>query len=606
MIRPSYFISCLVLIFALFRAQGQTGFTVSVSAAKIYRNDAIRVEYKVTNGNDVRDFVAPQFVGWNIISGPSFAQQETYVNGQGSRSSSYIFDLMPAQAGKLKVPGTTITADNKQYTCQSTVVNVMDKDNPSPQNNNAGNSPFPLQRLFNDNDVQDDDPFLRDPVLKNGETPDKKMRDNVFVKLHVSATTCYAGEPILVEYKLYTAIRIQPRIKRQPAFSGCSVTEMTTDEASPAEKINGKLYRVIMVRKVQLVPLQQGDLPLDTASVACDADFLVAGNPGNMQPFSATFSSQPVTIHVKPLPDKNKPADFSGIVGHFNMQATALNPDVPAGENNTLQLSIEGRGNITGVPLPNINWPAGVDHFEPVQQDNIDKLNFPVRGIKTYNIPFLGSKEGNAVIPAISFNYFDPEKGSYEVVHTDSIPLHFSRAVKHSLKDNPAIITEDFTTRKYIWIVPVIAVAVLLAWWVMTRRDKKAKQPAAASAATAQAPAQTPAAPVTAKPVVPVTVTPTDFSAAASRLNNEPDIREFYNRARKLLTLALQEKLDMPHAGTHQLLDALRQQHGDSLVQQCAGLYAQFDMALYASALHEDSRPQVMAQLQHIIQQLKA
>lgn len=588
---------------------------MSVSASKVYKNDAVQVEYKVANAGETRDFVTPNFMGWNVLAGPSYSQEESIYNGQSQRSTSFIFTLMPAQQGKLAVPGTSVVADGKSFSCKAVYVNVLNQNNPSPQQQaNPGLPPF--QSLFGEEDAAQD-AFMRDPVLKHNEKPDQKIRDNVFVKAAVSKNSCYAGEPILVVYKLYTAMKIQPKVNRQPAFTGCSVTEMTTDEGLPAEKIGNKIYQVYLIRKVQLVPLQPGPLTLDTASVTSDVNFVVADQQNTLQSFTATLGSKPVTLQVKPLPDKNKPADFSGIVGHFGIQAQVQKPTLPAGENNTLEISIEGRGNINDVPLPAIQWPAGVDHFEPVQHDNVDKLNFPVHGIKTYDIPFVGTKEGAVTIPPATFNFFDPEKETYEVVHTDSIALQFSKAVKQSLKNNPAIISEDFTTRHYIWIVPAIAAVVLLSWWVLTLRDKKRATQKQLAVAQALAPAATPATTAAATATPPAVVPPpasmpvvlpkTDFATAIDMLVQINDNQLFFTKAKQLLTQAIQQTLGVTDAHPEHLLPRLRQTNvGEAIALQCHTLYAQCDLALYAPALGEGNREQVLASLRSIIQQLQA
>lgn len=596
----------LCFLFAATAAKSQQSFTVSVSANQVYKNDAVQVEYKITNALDTKDFVAPVFSGWNVLSGPSYAQEESYINGRSERFTSYIYVLMPTQAGRLQVPGTSVTCDGRKLTCKGITVTVLNKTNPSQ----ARTPPPPsmqLQSLFGDDNL--DDAFLRDPVLRQGERPDQKIRDNIFVKAVVSKSTCYAGEPILVTYKLYTALKTQPKVTRQPAFTGCSVTEMTTDENLPSEKINGKTYQVYLVRKVQLVPLQPGNLTLDTASVQNEVSFAIPEQQYALQSYMAVLSSKPITIHVKPLPEKNKPAAFSGIIGQFAIRAEARKPELPSGENDKLLVSIEGHGNIVNVNAPAVTWPAGIDHFEPVQHENIDKMNYPIKGVKTFEIPFIGTKEGNFTVPPVRFTYFDPEKETYEEIHTDSIPLHFTKAVKHSLKDDPAIITEDFTTRHYIWIVPAIAAVVGIAWWLLALRDKKHKKqparPATNNTPAATSPAGALATAVTPAPAETVLMPKTDFPAAIDMLTQMDDNQLFYAKVKQLLTQALQEALAVKSATPEQLLPLLRQkENAETLAIQCHTLYAQCDLALYAPALSEGNREQVREHLKQITVQL--
>jgi hypothetical protein len=598
--------SLLVGLLFLFAAcaNGQVSFVLKATPPEIFRNDQVQVEYIVKNAGSVSGFAPPVFKGWNIVSGPSYSQEETVINGQSEKKISYIYLLSPEKPGRLMVPATSIDADGKKLFCQPAYVTVLNKNNPSPVH-----SPPPvslqLQSLFDDQGLGS--AFVQDPVLKPGERPDEKIRNNIFVKVFTSKSSCYVGEPILVTYKLYTGLKSESKVVKQPAFSGCSVLEMTTDDPPGQEQLNGKNYRVFLIRKVQLTPLQPGPLQLGTASVDNEVSFALADQSYRTQSFSATLSNQPVVVQVKPLPESNKPEHFSGMVGQFTLHAETSKGEVPAGDNNSLLIDIGGSGSVDHINLPAINWPAGVDHFDAAIRDNIDKLSFPESGTRTFEIPFIGSKEGEAVLPPITFNYFDPEKNEYREIHTDSIPLRFSKAVAHSLKDNPAIIRDDFTTRKYLWIVPAIAVAVIVIFWVITRRDKKragagntvhTPKPAAGSVVAAA----TDAPPPPEEQVPPAKI---DFTAALEMLSHIEDDQLFFTTAKQLLTQAMGEALATSNNEIPQLLAQLQQKEEQAaLAERCAALYRACDHAIYSPFLREESRAQVQQQLQRLVHEL--
>src|SRR4051812_26674480 len=68
------------------------------------------------------------------------------------------------------------------------------------------------------------------PLLHPAENPDDIIHKNIFVKATASKNTVYVGEPLLVNYKLYTAINNQARVSKQPSFNGCSVMELFADK----------------------------------------------------------------------------------------------------------------------------------------------------------------------------------------------------------------------------------------------------------------------------------------------------------------------------------------------------------------------------------------
>ncbi len=208
------------------------------------------------------------------------------------------------------------------------------------------------------NDAPDDDTYLSNTVLRPGESAQDKIRSQIFIKTSVSKKNCFVGEPVLVMYQLYTALYCQPKVVKQPSFSGCSLVEMTTDEPEYMEKENGKMYRVLLVRKVQLTPLQEGELIIPPAVVNNEVGFTSMENPYRLKSYSAAVTSRTDSIHVKALP-ANKPADYSGIAGKFTIAAKADSNTIPQGENNLLKITISGDGNINAIALPILHWPQG-------------------------------------------------------------------------------------------------------------------------------------------------------------------------------------------------------------------------------------------------------
>src|SRR5207342_1264390 len=108
-------------------------------------------------------------------------------------------------------------------------------------------------------------PVDMDDVVRPGENVSDKIRKNFFIKVEVSKTDCYLGEPIVATYKLYARLRSDSRVTRHPSLNGFSVYDMIdpTDDRVSVEKVNGKNFSVHIIRKSQLIPLQAGDVTLD-------------------------------------------------------------------------------------------------------------------------------------------------------------------------------------------------------------------------------------------------------------------------------------------------------------------------------------------------------
>ena len=96
----------------------------------------------------------------------------------------------------------------------------------------------------------------RESILLPWEDVNKRIKENMFVKVETNKKQCFIGEPLLVTYKLYTRLQSHSSVVDAPTFTGCSVVEMTTNEQKEEDvTLNGKPFRTYIIRKVQLFPL---------------------------------------------------------------------------------------------------------------------------------------------------------------------------------------------------------------------------------------------------------------------------------------------------------------------------------------------------------------
>lgn len=313
-----------------------------------------------------------------------------------------------------------------------------------------------------------DDSYNAPYLLKANEDVALTIKNNVFVRVNVSKKECFIGEPILVVYKLFTRLQSESKLVKQPEFSGCSVIEMTTNDlTAEIEIMDGKAYKSYIIRKVQLVPLQEGNLMLGTAEVENTISFFKTINKANnnvpILTKTITLGNTPLGIKVKPLPTEKRPDNFKNTVGSFRISAKVNKLTDTANDNNNLEITIEGNGNFQNLVCPSINWPNDIEHFDSDNSESIDRLNFPVSGSKKFIIPFSCKKEGKATIPAIAFSFFDGELKQYKTVVTDTININVLPAAE---KIDVSKLQAEVGNGKYIWIVPFIAVIVGFILWL--------------------------------------------------------------------------------------------------------------------------------------------
>jgi hypothetical protein len=118
---------------------------------------------------------------------------------------------------------------------------------------------------------------------------------------------------------------------------------------------------------------------------------------------------------VKPLPEVNKPANFNGAVGNFTIEASLANKTVAAQDEATLHVVVKGKGNLPVLTAPVVDWPAGVDAFDPTAKEDVNKTVVPMSGSKSFDYIFTARDSGHYLIPAVNLSYFDPSSQTYKI-----------------------------------------------------------------------------------------------------------------------------------------------------------------------------------------------
>ncbi len=449
--------------------------------------------------------------------------------------------------------------------------------------------PAQLPSLFDEPEAQKE--YQKNSVLQRGESPETKIRNLIFIKTFISKKNCFVGEPILVTYQLYTAVSCHSKVTRQVAFGNCSVIEMTSlDEPEQTVKENGVIYRVQLIRKVQLIPLQAGDLIIPPATISNEVSFSTVENPYAEKNYSAEVSSVQNTVVVNALPDE-QPDNFSGITGKFSISAKTDSTEIAAGENNRLQVTITGAGNIEAVTEPKVNWPKHSQHFDAIDSQHINRLNFPESGDKTFIFPFLITKKGRTAIPEISFTYFNTDLKKFETVSTKEIPLLIKTRVKTNYP--VALVADNLSNQKYLWFVPAIAVIVIAVWLLTNRKQKKVVK---AEIPVAKQPAKE-------NEVKENTLVKPDYGLLLQALNEVEDNATFFTNAKTLLVSALQFAVSPKQDDEMILINVLKSKN-EALAGKAKNILLVCNQSLYSPVEDEAIRNEIIEGISDVINKL--
>jgi hypothetical protein len=421
-------------------ALAQVSFNASINPTKINKDDYATLKLTVDNASDIQSILPPSLNKFRIISGPNQESGMSNINGVVKQYISLSFVLQPLQPGTIEIGKATAIVNGKKLTSSPltlTVKNASSGNNSAQSNNNAsplsGVNPFEEEISRND---------YNDYILHKNENIVEKVNKNMQMRLVTDKTSCYVGEPIVAAYKLYTRLRSDSKLTKNPSFNGFSVIDLQQPSVTgyTQEKLNGKEYNVYTIRKAQLYPLQAGKIELESASLENNLQFIkeeslqqrsISGNlfddflmpQGETINQTVTLTSKPISIEVKPLPEAGKPASFTGAVGEFSIDIKTDKTTFSTDETGKLYITISGAGNMQLINAPDVNWPAGIDGFEPAVNDKYNTTSVPLRGDKIFEYNFSVQSEGKYTIPPISFSYFNPATGTYKTITTKAIPL---------------------------------------------------------------------------------------------------------------------------------------------------------------------------------------
>ncbi len=151
------------------------------------------------------------------------------------------------------------------------------------------------------------------------------------------------------------------------------------------------------------------------------------GQPGHVVNRDLDLHGRAGKAHVEALPSENRPADFAGAVGQFEIEARLAQPTLTQGEPVDMQVTVSGRGNFGQFSLPTLQddsqWKAYKGHssFTPADKAGLEgklELQQPLAALNT----------GHVSVPPLRFSYFDPKAERYVTKTTTPIPVDVAAA----------------------------------------------------------------------------------------------------------------------------------------------------------------------------------
>lgn len=344
--------------------------------------------YKVTITGDnlkgIPRIELPNFEKEFKVISSSKSNSFSIINGAMSSAINYEYQLVPLKSGTLRIKPATLKYKKNAYKTQSITVQI----------NHSG------QQTTQPSQVQSN------PIKTN------QKYGKIFVLASTPKKNYYVGEEIIYELKLYRTIRLFSDIRFDlPNFKGFLSENLQLKNSEYIEQVNQKKYYAKELLRKSLFAVNQGVYKISQSKV---------GVVINVFDGQTVLQSNPIQLKISPLPAKEKPKNFSGLVGEFELSTQATQTVVTQNAPLSLKITLKGSGNLKGV--------TGLT-FDPIKEckiyqssviDEINQVN-GIKGKRTFEYVIVPKKSGVVTIPSFYLAYFSPQKKKYQRIKTKQI-----------------------------------------------------------------------------------------------------------------------------------------------------------------------------------------
>ncbi|HVM62041.1 MAG TPA: BatD family protein [Verrucomicrobiae bacterium] len=315
------------------------------------------------------------------FDGPSTQSSFSLDNGRMSQSISFVYQVTPARTGEFTIPAIQVSVGDKAYSTE------------------------PIQLA----------------VGKGAAPADSSER--LFAQIRIPSKQVYLGQTEPVQVVLFARADVPLRGLSSFNYDADGLEfKFQQNPKTGTQIVNGQSFNLVAIEG-SISPSRTGTLNLGPCILKVQLTGKRQGGNGwfNDPMFDQMFGRTevkevPVTvdavpIEVLPLPEKGRPADFSGAVGQWNLEVTAKPTDVAVGDPITLTIKVSGNGNIDTVPAPKLGPLDGFKTYDPTTKTTKDELN--TTGERVIQQVLMARSTDVKELPGLQLVYFDPINQEY-------------------------------------------------------------------------------------------------------------------------------------------------------------------------------------------------
>jgi len=386
-----FFAACLLIT-----SGRAAGFTASLDRDTITLGEQATLSLKFDGIQPQNAPALPAVAGLQFqYVGPS--SSFSFINGQTSSSITYNYIVAPQRDGEFVVPGMRVDVNGQQFSSSSLKLTVSKANAPTAAAVNSGS-------------------------------------EVAFLKFVSPKNKIYIGEPVVGRLDLYLRDDVQNfgnfQLTGAPAagFSPGKIAELQSQRRRV--QVGNRVYTIIPLA-VPLTAVRTGPLtlgPFTASAVVVLPPQNEGGDPFFRQFFNqgeqkqVILATDPVNVESLPLPEQNKPANFTGAVGNYTMTATAGPTNVTVGDPITVRVQISGNGAFDGVTLPAQDaWREFKTYPPTTKLETSDQFGF--QGTKTFEQIISPQNSDVHELPPLTFSFFNPDDGQYHTLTQAPVPL---------------------------------------------------------------------------------------------------------------------------------------------------------------------------------------
>lgn len=311
--------------------------------------------------------------------------QMSFINGRVTSNVSFNYVLVPKRSGTITIGPATVELDGEVFASKPIQVRIV-----------------------------------------GAEERPQQTRD-LFLSAKVSTIRPFVGQEVVYIWRFYRRVRIGDARLEPQDFEGFLVEDLGEVREYQAT-VNGVQYLVSEIRKA-LFPQEVGSIIVPVSRLTLEV--LVRRGGGSNGVFDDFFGravsetkvlrSREIELQVQPLPDS--PADFSGLVGDFDIKAQISKASLQVGESATLKLTVTGKGNVQMISEPKLPELTDFKVYDDKPSGSVDRSGPRLTGSRTFSKALVPMRSGELAVPAVRLTFFDPEDGKFQEIQTAAIPL---------------------------------------------------------------------------------------------------------------------------------------------------------------------------------------